>query len=181
MGVVRVREPVMWVAGAFGRDLAALAWTKAALMERLGGIACESEPFDFVETACYRKQMGTGLKKQFWVFERLSAPDGLPELKRWTNELEARYRDSGDFPVARPLNIDPGYMTLGKLVLASTKDHSHRVFIGEGMFAEVTLHYRDNRWEFWPWTYHDYRRENVLEFFTRARRILHKRLRSMPS
>ena len=75
-------------------------------------------------------------------------------------------------PESRPLNLDPGYLTAAKLVLASTKDHSHRLYLAEGIYAEVTLYYRDGRWQPREWTFPDYRRADYQEFFNAARRLL---------
>jgi hypothetical protein len=73
----------------------------------------------------------------------------------------------------RPVNIDPGYITAAKLVLASTKDHAHRIYLGQGIFAEITLMYRHGRWEAHEWTFPDYRRGDYHAFFTQAR-LLYK-------
>jgi hypothetical protein len=78
-------------------------------------------------------------------------------------------------PESRPLNLDPGYLTEAKLVLASTKDRDHRVYLDRGIYAEVTLHYQRGRgWQPRPWTYPDYRSEPYLQFFTRCRQYLRK-------
>ncbi|MDZ4819425.1 MAG: DUF4416 family protein [Planctomycetota bacterium] len=73
---------------------------------------------------------------------------------------------------SRPLNLDPGYITAAKLVLASTKDHTHRIYLSQGIFAEITLFYRHKRWEHHEWTFPDYRREDYQAFFTSARKYL---------
>ena len=77
----------------------------------------------------------------------------------------------------RPLNLDPGYLTLGKLVLASTKDFAHRIYLSRGIYAEVTLYYRHGRWEHHQFTFADYRREDYQHFFSQCRDVLHRRLR----
>jgi hypothetical protein len=71
--------------------------------------------------------------------------------------------------VARPINIDPGYVHRYKVILATTKDHSHRVYIAEGIYGEVTLHWQQNAWKPWPWTYADYQTREAGAFFVRAR------------
>lgn len=73
---------------------------------------------------------------------------------------------------SRPLNLDPGYLTPAKLVLASTKDHAHRIYLRDGIFAEVTLVYRKGKWQPLEWTYPDYRRDDYQQFFTRCRERL---------
>ena len=75
-------------------------------------------------------------------------------------------------PEPRPLNLDPGYITAAKLVLASTKDHAHRIYLQDGIYAEVTLAYRHRAWQPLEWTYPDYRRADFQEFFTRCREFL---------
>jgi hypothetical protein len=70
------------------------------------------------------------------------------------------------------VNIDPGYITPAKLVLASTKDHAHRIYLRDGIFAEVTLVYRQRKWQPLEWTYPDYRRDDYQQFFTECREWL---------
>ncbi|HEY2148030.1 MAG TPA: DUF4416 family protein, partial [Pirellulales bacterium] len=74
-----------------------------------------------------------------------------------------------------PLNLDPGYLTLAKLVLASTKDHAHLLYLGHGIYAEVTLYFKDGRWQHRDWTFPDYRRPDYQEFFTAARQLIRSR------
>ena len=72
----------------------------------------------------------------------------------------------------RPLNLDPGYITPAKLVLASTKDHAHRIYLRDGIYAEVTLSFRGRKWQPLEWTYPDYRRDDYQRFFTECREWL---------
>jgi hypothetical protein len=116
--------------------------------------------------------MGEGLKKQFFAFERLIDPGALAGIKRQTNEWEAEYAALARHPEPRPLNLDPGYITAAKLVLASTKDHAHRIYLCDGIFAEVTLSYRAGQWQPLEWSYPDYRRDDYQSFFTRCRELL---------
>ena len=113
-----------------------------------------------------------GLKKQFLAAERLIDPALLAAIKRQTNEWEAEYAALDRHPEPRPLNLDPGYITAAKLVLASTKDHAHRIYLQDGIYAEVTLAYRHRAWQPLEWTYPDYRRADFQEFFTRCREFL---------
>jgi hypothetical protein len=116
--------------------------------------------------------MGQGLKKQFFAFERLVDPERLASVKRRTNEWEAEYAALGSHSEPRPLNLDPGYITSAKLVLASTKDHAHRLYLGEGIYAELTLSYRKRAWQPLEWTYPDYRRDDYQRFFSASREWL---------
>jgi len=83
--------------------------------------------------------------------------------------LARQFADKGAGKPQRPINIDPGYVHRYKVILATTKDHSHRLYIAEGIYAEVTLHWHQNRWTPWPWTYADYQTETAQAFFQKAR------------
>ena len=85
---------------------------------------------------------------------------------------EDRGRAPGGKPGPRHLNLDRGYLTPAKLVLASTKDHAHRIYLRDGIFAEVTLVYRQRKWQPLEWTYPDYRRDDYQAFFTQCREWL---------
>src|SRR5204863_7817322 len=127
--------------------------------------------------AYYEPTMGPGLTKQLLVFRNLVAPDCLPDVKHRTNALERELAESGAYAEARPLNLDPGILSLGKFQLATTKDQSHRIYLRDSIFAEVTLRYHDEEFEPWPWTYADYRQPIVVAFLKQARH-LYKRLKS---
>jgi len=172
MGVIALPLPVMPILAAFSRHETALAWARERAVEFWGPVALESPVFDFRETEYYAPAMGHGLKKIFWAYERLADPAELASWKRQTNQWEADYNSQGIHPESRPLNLDPGYMTLGKLVLASTKDHAHRIYLHQGIYAEVTLVYQQRAWRTREWTFPDFQRADYHEFFNAARRLL---------
>jgi len=116
--------------------------------------------------------MGPGLKKQFLVFDGSFDPQHLPKRKLESNQLEEQLARLGTFAELRPVNIDPGYLTLTKLVLASAKDRAHRLYMADGIYAEECLYYLDGSWQARPWTYADYRRADFQVFFVEARKIL---------
>jgi hypothetical protein len=125
--------------------------------------------------------MGAELHKQFLVFHGLVPPDCLADVKIHTNTLEAEIAATATYAEPRPLNLDPGILTLGKFLLATTKDQSHRIYLGRGIFAEVTLRFQARAYEPWPWTYADYRQELVLSFMGEAREFYRRRLRECGS
>ena len=174
MGEIRRPAAVMPLLAACSCDDGALLWSELRAKERWGDIIAVSPRFDFVETDYYYASMGKPLYKCFWAFGDLIDPGQLAALKRETNAWEMEYAGCTDIEVARPLNLDPGYITLGKLVLASTKDHAHRVYAGDGIFAEVTLRFRKGSWEAFEWTYPDYRRADYWKFFDTVREALRK-------
>ncbi len=169
--------PVLLVVAAFSRHDDALRWGRERLEETCGPVGLASEPFLFNQTHYYEATMGSDLRKQFLAFERLVPPDCLPDVKLRTNALEKDLAATRAFPEERPLNLDPGLLALGKLLLATTKDQAHRIYLREGIFAEVTLRYHDGAWEPWPWTYADYRLPEVHAFLQQARDFYRSRLR----
>jgi hypothetical protein len=177
MAPPRLPEPVLLVVAAFSRHPEALAWGRERLEDAFGAVALASPLYAFHQTAYYEATMGTGLRKQLLAFHDLVPADALAGLKRRSNALEQELADGGAHPEPRPLNLDPGVLTLSKFYLASTKDRAHRVYLRDGVFAELTLRFRDGTFEPWPWTYDDYRLPAVLAFLTEARRFYRDRLR----
>jgi hypothetical protein len=157
---------------AFSRHEAALDWARQKTIETWGAIALESPRFDFAETNYYDATMGAGLKKVFFAFQRPFDPAELVEIKLQTNQWEEEYAAAAGHTEQRPLNLDPGYLTLAKLVLASTKDFAHRIYLSRGIYAEITLQYKHHAWLHHEYTFPDYRRADYQEFFTQCRNIL---------
>jgi hypothetical protein len=177
MGEISQPEPVLLILAAFSRHAAALAWARQRAEAAWGPVALASPPMDFDATDYYEATMGPGLAKCFWAFERLADPAALADWKLQTNDWEAEYAGRGSHAESRPLNLDPGYLTPAKLVLASTKDHAHRIYLARGIYAEVTLYYKDRRWQGREWTFPDYRRADYHEFFGACRDYLRSRQR----
>ena len=168
MGQHRRPQPVLLIVAVFSRHGSARVWAEEELQRLYGPVRLAGLPFDFNQTRYYEPTMGAGLRKQFLAFDLMPA-DGLAMVKQQTDELEARLAALQQYPEPRPLNLDPGVLSLGKFLLATTKDQSHRVYLRDGIFAEVTLRYQAKSFEPWPWTYADYRQPAVLSFFNQAR------------
>jgi hypothetical protein len=164
------------VVAAFSRHDDALAWARRRLEGLYGPAGLVSEPFVFDQTTYYEATMGRGLRKQFVTFHDLVDPACLSAVKRCTNELEAELAVAGTYPEERPVNLDPGLLGLGKFLLATTKDQAHRIYLRDGIFAEVTLRYHAGAFEPWPWTYADYRLDAVRAFLGEARDYYRRRL-----
>ena len=172
MGRIDVPVPVLLVVATISRHETALEWARERCVAQYGAVALASEPFDFTETDYYTATMGADLKKQFFAFDQFVDPSALADIKCQTNLWEAEYAALGRHVEPRPLNLDPGYITPAKLVLASTKDYAHRLYLHEGIYAEATLVYRHRQWQPMEWTYPDYRRDDYQRFFTRCREWL---------
>jgi hypothetical protein len=177
MGLPIPHSPAIFFMAVTSRHAAALDWATQRACELWGPLAPESARFDFVETDYYANTMGSDLKKQFLAGSRLVDPADLAGWKLQTNDWEAAYASMANHAEPRPLNLDPGYLTSAKLVLASTKDHSHRVYLGRGIYAEVTLYFKAGRWQHREWTYPDYRRDDFQAFFAGLRDDLLRRAR----
>ena len=176
MGKIYPPKKVKLIAGLISNDEALFDKAGARLEKRLKNkIDFESDVMDFTYTDYYDKEMGGGLKRKFLSFKRLVRLEGIAKVKLETNNIEKRFCIDGK----RAVNIDPGYVDMAKLVVLSTKDYSHRVHIGNGIFAEVTLHYKYRRFNFWPWTYPDYRSGEYARIFGIIRDIYKRHERGL--
>jgi hypothetical protein len=175
MGEIHEHSSALLLVAAFSRYDDALAWARGRAEAAWGPLALVSEPFEFVETDYYASTMGPGLKKQFLAFERPFDPGELAQIKLATNQWELDYAGESPAGEPRPLNLDPGYVTLAKLVLASTKDHAHRIYLSQGIYAEVTLHYQHRAWRHSDWTFPDYRRADYHRLFDQCRALVRQR------
>ncbi|MEM7457108.1 MAG: DUF4416 family protein, partial [Planctomycetota bacterium] len=170
MGNRRTHRRVLLITAVISRYDEAFEWTRQKMTDRFGAVEFEGPVFDFDQTSFYSRTMGEGLKKQFLAFSKLLPPDEIADAKVFTNQLEEQFADSNQYPESRPLNIDPGYVTEAKLVLATTKDRDHRIYLRDGIFAEVTLHYQGDQWQTSRWTYPDYDLESSRSCFLGCRK-----------
>lgn len=165
MGSIHEPQPVKLIVSLLTGDPGWLAEAKARLVSLFGPIDWESRLLPFEHTEYYTAEFGPGLQRQIVSFDRLIAPGDLAAIKRQTNEVEQSLASGGK----RRVNIDPGYVALGKIVLASTKDHGHRLYLGQGIYGEVTLTYQRGHFRPWPWTYPDYASEEYRALFEQIR------------
>ncbi len=131
------------------------------LSKRLGPLDYESEKINFNYTDYYNEEMGSPLYRRFVAFERLRDPATLLNVKLFTLKIENIFSKDG----RRQINIDPGYIDKAKLVLATTKDFYHRIYLGKGIYAEVTLHYQNKDFQDFSTTYPDYRSRLYKDIF----------------
>jgi hypothetical protein len=176
MGQIRQAEPVKLFVGMLSAYPEAFIEAESALVDRLGPVDLRGDLLAHEFTQYYRQEMGHPLVRLFISFETLVPPQELAAIKRLANEIEARAAAAGRWPVARPVNLDPGTIAPAKLILASTKDFSHRIYLHEGIYAEVTLLYVRGQWKELAWTYPDFRTAAYHDFFTRVRsRLMEQR------
>jgi hypothetical protein len=161
-------EPCILVCGILRH--AAHDWdaTSAALTERFGPVAATTDARPFTETTYYEREMGPGLLRSYLAFERLVDPGMLPDIKLATNAIE----DASAEDESRTVNLDPGLVTSHSVILATCKDFSHRIYLRDGIYAEVTLMARKHRLDVLPWTYPDYRTPETIAFMEEQRQRL---------
>ena len=140
---------------------------RASLEAEFGRIDYISPSIPFTFTDYYNEEMGTPIERFFISFERLITPDMLSAAKVFTNNLENRMSCDGK----RKINLDPGTMSIGNIVLATTKNRAHRIAIGNNLYAEVTLMYHHKGYESFSWTYADYKSRGVQDILLEMRRM----------
>ena len=172
MGRVRPPMPVIYFCGLLYAPSISQDAVEAALEPRFGPIILRSAAVPFVQTTYYEREMGSGLTRAYVGFAPLCSMGDLAGVKHATNQLETQWAADGH----RLVNLDPGYLDHAKVVLATTKDYSHRLYIGGGMYAEVTLTYRHKSYQPWEWTYPDYRQPAALDFFNQLRNVYQTQL-----
>ena len=165
MGKISVPAEAKLFSGIMYRDDDVLEKVKETLAGRFGEIDAESRAFVFDFTDYYEQEMGEELYKKFVVFKRLIRREDIAEIKRFTNSVEDEIAVNG----RRIANIDPGYITKANVILTTTKDFPHRIYLRDGIFAEVTLAFKKNACIFFDWTYPDFRQKEILEFFLSVR------------
>lgn len=136
------------------------------LRSAFGEIDFMSERFSFNFTDYYTKEMGPNLFRYLITFQSLISPSSLAEIKHTTNWIEEKYSaPNGN----RRINIDPGYLCLEHVILATTKGYTHRPYLRDGIYADLTLIYRSKSFQTLEWTYPDYRQPQIVELFNRWR------------
>ncbi|MFZ5518031.1 MAG: DUF4416 family protein [Candidatus Zhuqueibacterota bacterium] len=175
MGQPKLAVDVKLFAAITFRDDETYEKLKPVLEQEFGPIEIQSAVFEFIYTQYYSHEMGFNLRKQLLGFKILIAKDTLADIKLRTNAIEADFTVDGK----RSVNIDPGYLTGAKVVLATTKNFDHRVYLGKGIYGDIHLRYRHGKFLVNDWTYPDYREMVIIEFLARLRKIYMKEYECM--
>ncbi len=165
MGTVQPVKGVKLICGVIFTKAVDCSKVIGQLTDVLGAVDDQTPIFDFSFTDYYEEEMGVELKKMFLSFAKCVHPEQLAEIKKMTNQIEDLWSVEG----RRLINLDPGYLTGAKLVLASTKDFAHRIYLSGGIYGDVQLQYRHNHFQPSHWTYPDYQTDLALSFFSRVR------------
>jgi hypothetical protein len=138
------------------------------LEEQFGAVDYQGSENSFSHTDYYCREMGSPLARQFLSFERLSNPVDLVQIKLFTNSLEKEVAHEGN----RRVNLDPGHLSLGQFVLATGKPAPHRIYLDQGIYAELTLIYEQGSFRALPWTYPDYASPEMIALLNKLREEL---------
>ena len=178
MGEAAQPTPVKLILGVIAAGRERLGTVQSLLEPEFGPVDLTSDPIRFDFTEFYRNEMGDDLWRQFQSFRNLVSPEKLCRIKILTNrlELETGINDSG--ARNRRLNLDPGYLTLDQIVLATTRAVRHRIYLDNGIYGNLELYYEKGEFKWWPWTYPDYRLQSTLDFFNRVRSTYQEQIKS---
>jgi hypothetical protein len=165
MSVPQTPKPAKLVIGIITTEVKIIENLVTELLLRFGQIDLASQWMDFNYTTYYEPEMGSPLFRRVFAFKPLISQGDLSAFKLATNRMEHNYLRKG----RRRVNIDPGYMLRERFVLASGKNFSHRIYIGEGIYADLTLIYQKGSFQKLPWTYPDYSDGDMLKFLEQVR------------
>ncbi len=171
-------KPAKLIIGILAANQDCLKVTVKAIETKFGEIDLQSDVWPFTQTDYYKEQTGENILRQFVSIENLIDPGTLADIKHKTNKLEQKLAAKLSAGLPRPVNLDPGIIEPSKLVLATTKNYSHRIYIGKKMYAEVTLIFDKGNWQTLPYTYPDYRQQCYFDFFEKVRTRLLEQLKS---
>lgn len=172
-------KPVKLIIGILAADRQALHAAVEAVIDKFGKTDFVSDVWPFDQTDYYKEQTGRRILRQFVSIERLVEPAELAKIKLKTNKLEQKLATALGLPLPRPVNLDPGIIEPAKLILASAKNFSHRIYIGRKIYAEVTLVFDKGRWRWFDYTFPDYQQQCYFDFFDKVRARLVEQLRKV--
>ena len=165
MWTLKKPEPVKLIIGIFATNEAALKSAAQAVIAEFGKADFVSDVWPFNMTRYYEDEAGNNLVKQFVSIEKLIHPSKLAKIKHITNRLEKKLTKTLKTSLPRPVNLDPGIIEPSKLILATTKNFSHRIYIGKKMYAEVTLTFNKGVWKSYDYTFADHKQQCYHDFF----------------
>ncbi len=145
------------------------------LETKLGKVDYISPEIPFTQTTYYNTEMGFPIFRRLLGFANLRRMEDLSKVKLWTNTIENRFANSGN----RTFNLDPGYLTLERLVLATGKNFTHRIYLEQGIWADLTLIFYKGNWTNLPWTFPDYATPEIQNCLTQIRTLYHAQIKEL--
>ena len=181
MGKIFLPKPAKLIISMFTSDKCLFSLYKEELIKRFGEVDIESnvQPFDF--TDYYEKEFGKNLIQKLFTFSTLIRQDELMEIKIITNSIENNFKNgnikNNITHHKRKINIDPGYITLNKYILASTKNGPSRIYLNQGIYAEITLRFINKSFVPCEYTYPNYKTNEYVNFLNSVRQKYKLQLR----
>lgn len=172
MGSIRMPDPVFLFTGMIAQCEEIFSLAQSELKMSFGEVFYQSPIYPWDHSDYYEEEIGRDLKRRFLFFAEPILPDRLSDVKIGTNRIEGLFLNKTGRNGKRTINIDPGYMNMAKVVLATTKDFSHRIYLKDGIYAEVTLIYRGDSYCPLPYTFPDFRSEDYIGLFNSVREEL---------
>ena len=166
-------KPVKLFVGALYAHEDKLTSALERLEEKFSKIDLESTDFPFRVTDYYSEEMGSHITRRFCSFQDLVDPQYLSKAKVFSNSVESMFSVDD----RRLVNLDVGYVDYDKVVLASAKYGIHKVYIGHGIYADMTLHYEKGKFSPYPWAFMDFKLDDYYEFFLKMRGIYKKQVK----
>ncbi|ETR73772.1 MAG: GTP-binding protein [Candidatus Magnetoglobus multicellularis str. Araruama] len=166
MSIPQLPRPACLLVGMFMKDQTLFQPVINCLTTEFGAIGLVSRWFSFNFTSYYEKEMGGPLYRRMISFLQQIDPSQLPDIKQRTNDIEMQFGNQD----RRQVNIDPGYLVPERFVLATGKNYTHRIYLNNGIYADLTLIYQKGQFQTLPWTYPDYAADNVKSFLTNVRK-----------
>ncbi len=165
MSLPKIPEPARLVISALTPHEDLIQRVLSKLAKELGPVHDQIGPIQFNYTQYYNREMGDGILRWLFSFNNLVDKGSLVKIKLLTNRIEQSYTEHGK----RRINLDPGLLSLGNFVLATGKDNAHRIYLGEGIFADLTLVFRGRTYHPLQWTYPDYADRVLIDILNRIR------------
>lgn len=167
-------QPVKLIASILTGERELAARVREMLTGRFGQLDFKSEELPFYFTDYYAKELGTNLFRHLVSFEQLISPEQLTSIKLYTNDIESSLaRQDG----TRRVNIDPGYISLWHVILATCKRFAHRPYLRDGVYADLTLIFRGKTFTPLAWTFPDYGSTGMISILNTMREIYYKQLK----
>ena len=174
MGKAKKPQRVKLIIGMLAKNKKLFDRIEEFFIKEFGKIDYRSPLILFDHTDYYKKELGQALKRKFVSFKTLIPPESISKVKTITNSLEEKFAKQKNGSLKRSLNLDPGYISDSKLILATTKDYFHRLYLKNGIYAEVTLAWKKGSFQPFDWTYPDYKTKEYIDILNAIRKAYMK-------
>ena len=166
MSIPKSPKPAKLIVGLFMKEKKLIGPILSELVEKIGSVDMASPWLPFNYTSYYESEMGSPLFRRVFAFKSLVKQNSLQKIKIITNKIEKSFLRNNK----RLVNIDPGYLLHERFVLATGKNFTHRIYIGMGIYADLTLIYQKGSFKKLPWTYPDYSEKDMLNYLEMVRK-----------